>query len=142
MLWISRTPQQCEIERFTNLLMCYKCYALEAHITAKCTQTYIICSECGEMGHRHNDCTNDTKSCINCKKQNLDHNQRSLVNRSPIRKKAMDRKDDQIIKKKFAKDPHIAELARQTANKTAYFGKWGHKLQLNIDFSRELIAYQ
>lgn len=79
------TPGQCEQERFTHLLICYKCYDYDKHPTKDCPQTYDICSECATKGHTFRDCKSTTKACINCRTD--DH--RTLAAKCPYRKTAI-----------------------------------------------------
>ena len=59
-------PEQCELERYTHVLICYKCYKYEDHLTKDCRQDYDICSECGLRGHTYRMypyATRDTEPC-------------------------------------------------------------------------------
>ena len=60
------SPHQCSPEKFTHILICYKCYKFNSHITKDCTSSKIVCSECAQEGHIHTDCKSPTKSCLNC----------------------------------------------------------------------------
>jgi hypothetical protein len=86
------TPNQCEQERFTHLLICYKCYDYDKHPTKDCPQTFDICSECATTGHTFRDCKSTNKSCINCKSDS----HRTLAANCPYRKNAIRDKETKI----------------------------------------------
>ncbi|KAF2349153.1 hypothetical protein FHG87_020091 [Trinorchestia longiramus] len=44
------SPQQCELEKYTHILICYKCYKLEDHPTHQYTEKQ-SCSECASQEH-------------------------------------------------------------------------------------------
>ena len=44
---------QLEKEIYVNILMCYKCYGLNKHLTKDCTSQQLICSECANIGHTY-----------------------------------------------------------------------------------------
>jgi hypothetical protein len=60
------TPQQCEQEHYTHILICYKCYKFEDHPTHKCTTQTQHCSECASQDHTYQQCTSTLKQCLNC----------------------------------------------------------------------------
>ena len=60
------SSNQIEKEGFTYILICFNCYKLEDHTSAKCpTKDTIVCSEC-TGNHYFKDCTSPTKKCLNC----------------------------------------------------------------------------
>lgn len=65
---MSIPPHSIQEEEFIPIATCMRCYALNNHYTAQCTKdrTYKVCSECGEEGHKFNECTSTTKKCLNC----------------------------------------------------------------------------
>ena len=77
-------PTNIEQEKFTPLLICFTCYKFESHTTNNCPSKTIICSECGEEGHRHFDCTATEKRCLNCPSTHNHH--RTLASFLPIQK--------------------------------------------------------
>ena len=81
-----------KIEEYTPLMTCLKCYAIEDHVTLKCPKekTYKVCSECSSHDHTWRDCKSTHKKCVNCMG---DH--RTLANKCPMRKKAIDEKRQQ-----------------------------------------------
>lgn len=82
------SPTQIDRENYIDIVMCFKCYALEHHYTAKCpTPTKIICSDCSADTHTFKDCTNNNKKCINC---NENHKTTSMA--CPKRKEIVNRK--------------------------------------------------
>lgn len=59
----------CEREIFHDIKTCFRCYKLEDHHISKCDKpaSYVICSECSQLGHKYNECPNkDKPKCINC----------------------------------------------------------------------------
>lgn len=59
--------EQIEREPYINILMCFKCFALESHITKKCpSREEKICSECSSTSHTWRECTAVSKCCVNC----------------------------------------------------------------------------
>ncbi|KAF2366218.1 hypothetical protein FHG87_003019 [Trinorchestia longiramus] len=47
------TPSQIELEKYTYIQICYKCYKFEDHATYQCTSTTPSCSECASHQHTH-----------------------------------------------------------------------------------------
>ncbi|MPC62211.1 hypothetical protein E2C01_056294 [Portunus trituberculatus] len=83
-----------KIEQYIPLMTFLRCYAIEDHIISKCPKPkeFKICSECSSDDHTWRDCnTGNTKLCINC---NGDH--RTLANKCPLRKKALEEKRQQL----------------------------------------------
>ncbi|KAF2343612.1 hypothetical protein FHG87_025632 [Trinorchestia longiramus] len=67
--YLSRTkisPQQCELEKYTHIQICYKCYKFEDHPTYQCTAKTQYYSECASQEHTYQHCTNTFKKCLNC----------------------------------------------------------------------------
>jgi len=64
------SPTDIKQEEFYNIKTCYRCYLLDAHYTKDCPEpeTYIICSNCSELGHTFRECSATNKRCINCNK--------------------------------------------------------------------------
>lgn len=115
---MSVTPNQIQRETFVSLLTCFKCYALEDHTTKDCQAQEIMCSECGETGHKWNDCTNQNKACLNCmrsKKEHIYH--RTLAMACPIRKELIKNKletDEQEKQRK--QNLTLAQVVKQATN--------------------------
>lgn len=87
---MSIPPHAIKIEEYVPLLTCLKCYAIEDHTTPKCpkSQTFKICSECSSPDHTWRDCNaGANKKCVNCKGEH-----RTLANKCPMRKKAIEEK--------------------------------------------------
>ena len=80
-------PHQCEIERHTELLICFNCYKYESHSRNNCPSKTIVCSECAQPGHTHLQCTSLVKRCLNCPPN--DNNHRTLAPSCPVKKKAI-----------------------------------------------------
>lgn len=86
-------PYNCELEEFTHLLVCYRCYQIEKHPTSECQAHTIVCSECAQEGHTWTTCTSEQKRCLNCPPQNNNH--RTLAAKCPKRKQAIENKKNQ-----------------------------------------------
>ena len=99
------TPDQMARDDFINILTCFKCYALESHPTKNCQETKILCSECGQEGHRWSECRNPTKMCLNCKGPH-----RTLAMACPIKK-------DLINKKRTEKEEQEGREERRARRK-------------------------
>ena len=56
------TPSDLEKEKFVNLRICMRCYDYD-HLTKECPkdQSYKVCSECAQRGHRFNTCKSAKK---------------------------------------------------------------------------------
>ena len=114
------SPAQCEQEKFTHILTCYKCYRYETHATTNCPDNLTYCSECAEIGHNYRDCTSTTKNCINCKRDGLtDYSHRTLAAKCPIRKQTIINKDAQTTQQKTAQQNQTyATIAKQAVTET------------------------
>jgi len=88
------TPGQCELETYTYLQTCFKCYKYETHTTSDCKTTTKVCSECAQTGHTHLDCTSTEKHCLNCPPDNNNH--RTLATQCPYRKKTIKDKEERL----------------------------------------------
>lgn len=108
------SPSQIEQEKYIHILSCYKCYQMEDHQTKDCPYPDIkICSECGENGHTFKDCKNQEKACINCRRNGLQADHRTLAMSCPLRKSII---NDKINENKNTenKDEHTyAAIARR-----------------------------
>jgi len=63
------SPKDIEEEEFFDVLMCYRCFALDNHATNLCPKdnNYVICSLCSDLGHNYKSCpSNNKRQCINC----------------------------------------------------------------------------
>ena len=92
-----------EMERFTNLKRCTRCYAFE-HLVRNCPlpTDYKICSECSHEGHRFNQCTKTEKKCILCAGQHS-----TMAYKCPERKnkiKQLENKKNEKIKDQMKSD--------------------------------------
>ncbi|MPC22836.1 hypothetical protein E2C01_015863 [Portunus trituberculatus] len=92
-LHMSIPPHSIKIEEFTPITTCFKCYAIEDHTTAKCPKPkdYKICSECSSQNHTWKECDVNNKKCVNC-----DGDHRTIANKCPHRKRAIEEKRQQI----------------------------------------------
>ena len=55
-----------EKEIFVRLTPCYNCYKYN-HKTRECPlEKQVLCSFCGESGHKYNECTSENPKCVNC----------------------------------------------------------------------------
>ena len=68
MFHLSITPSFIVRDEYVNVLICYKCYKWNDHLTESCSKpsTFKICSLCSSEDHTFKDCKVDTKKCINC----------------------------------------------------------------------------
>lgn len=111
------TPQQIEPEKFTHLLICYKCYKIEDHPTKDCPSNTIICSECSEIGHTFRNCSNPTKACINCPAPHNNH--RTLAAKCPYRKRKIEQKEQQQKDQEDNQQREtFAKIAKQAVKET------------------------
>ncbi len=76
-------------DEFIPIMTCMRCYNIEDHPTSQCPKAkeYKICSECADEGHTWRDCKSTNKKCINYSDKH-----RTLANKCPKRKKAVDAK--------------------------------------------------
>ena len=110
-------PTNIEQEKFTPILICFNCYKFEDHATNQCKSKTIVCSECGETGHRHFDCKNTTKRCLNCKTNN---NHRTLAPSCPYRKQTIRQKEQQLKDKKTTDEQTTySNIVKTTLQQTA-----------------------
>ena len=108
------SPHQCEREKYTHLLICFRCYKYEDHSSNKCTSTTKICSECSEQDHTHEHCTNNFKKCINCS-----GNHRTLSAGCPIRKQVITNKEAQQRKQQEDKQQQTySNIIKKTIQET------------------------
>ena len=65
---MSIPPANIAQEEYIHVTVCYKCYALEDHVTASCgkPKDYKVCSLCAATDHTYRQCTSSIKACINC----------------------------------------------------------------------------
>ena len=92
------SPHQCQREQFTPILICFKCYAYETHPTNECPSTRTLCSECGQEGHRHDNCKSPIKQCLHCPPGQNNH--RTLAPSCPTKKKAIRTKQQRLTDEK------------------------------------------
>ncbi|KAF2368241.1 hypothetical protein FHG87_001011 [Trinorchestia longiramus] len=81
MLHTKITLQQCEQEKYTYILIFYKCYKFEDHASHQCTPPTQHCSECSSKEHTYQQCTILLKQCLNCQGPH-----RTLAANCPFRK--------------------------------------------------------
>lgn len=62
------SPTDVALEEYFDVRLCYKCYALDSHLTHQCPEQndYVICSNCSQLGHNFRSCESTVKTCINC----------------------------------------------------------------------------
>lgn len=59
-------PKKMEREIFVRLQPCTNCYGYD-HETKKCEKRKMtLCANCGDEGHRQQECSNQSPKCINC----------------------------------------------------------------------------
>ena len=65
---MSVPPSNIAQEEYIHVTICYKCYALNDHVTASCNKPndYRVCSICASTDHTYRQCKSSTKKCINC----------------------------------------------------------------------------
>ena len=115
------SPHQCEREEFTHLQICFRCYQYENHTTSDCpTPDKILCSECATDGHAWKSCDNkELKRCINCTKNNLPNQHRTLAAQCPVRKKAIqDKKQKEQDQLQQNQNKTFANIAKQAVVET------------------------
>lgn len=114
---MSVIADQITREKFINLLTCFNCYEYETHTTNNCPHKNVqICSECAQTGHTFRECKEDTKACINCKKENNPNynTHRTLAMACPLKKKQIKDKEDEEVKiKEDNKNTTYANIARR-----------------------------
>lgn len=68
MFHLSIPPSLIYREVYVNILICYKCYQWNDHITECCKKdsSYMICSLCSSEDHTFKDCGADSRRCVNC----------------------------------------------------------------------------
>ncbi|KAF2359157.1 hypothetical protein FHG87_010085 [Trinorchestia longiramus] len=79
---------QIELEKYTYIQICFKCYKFEDHATYQCTSTTHSCSECASHQHTHQQCNSPTKKCLNCNQQH-----RTLAATCPYREQVIHQKN-------------------------------------------------
>jgi hypothetical protein len=108
------TPTQCEQEKYTHILICYKCYKFEDHPTHKCTNTTPSCSECASNDHTHIQCNSTYKKCLNCHQEH-----RTLAANCPYRKQSIMNKEKTTQDHETKKAQHTyAEIAKHAIQQT------------------------
>ena len=109
------SPHQCALEKFTHILICYKCYKFNSHITKDCTSTKIVCSECSEEGHIHTQCKSPNKKCLNCHQPH-----RTLLAGCPYRKQTIKTiETENNNKKEITENATYAKIVKTTVETTA-----------------------
>ena len=111
------SPSQIEQEKYIHVQTCFICYQLEDHQTKDCPYPDLkICSECSETGHTYKDCTNPEKACINCNKNGMQADHRTLAMSCPLRKSVIKDKIKNGENTELKKDDHTyAEIAKRAA---------------------------
>ncbi|KAF2343844.1 hypothetical protein FHG87_025400, partial [Trinorchestia longiramus] len=108
------TPQQCEQEKYTHILICYKCYKLKEHATHQCTSPTQHCSECSSKEHTYQHCTNLIKQCLNCQGPH-----RTLAANCPYRKSIIRQKEETEQRQKQEQTHSTyAEIAKHAIQQT------------------------
>lgn len=131
------TSRQCELEKFTHLKICFKCYKYESHGTGECKSQTVVCSECAEEGHNFKQCQNDFKRCLNCPEDSNHH--RTLAAACPAKKAAI-RTKESLIKKKLEKKENstYANIVQQTLKETKETPR--PQLKLGNEVNTKLLA--
>lgn len=117
-LFNTRIPQyNCEMEDFTHLLVCYKCYQIENHPTSECKSQRTVCSECAQEGHTWTTCTSDQKRCLNCPPERNHH--RTLAAKCPKRRQAIeDKKNHEQHKEQQKKNATYSQIVKETVQQS------------------------
>ncbi|KAF2349536.1 hypothetical protein FHG87_019708 [Trinorchestia longiramus] len=109
------TPQQYKQEKYTHILICYKCYKLEDHAALQCTSPTQHRSECSSKEHTYQQYTNLLKQCLNCQGPH-----RTLAANCPCRKNIIRQKEETEQRQKqeqtLSADAKIAKHAIQQTN--------------------------
>ena len=102
------SPDQIQKEIFINIMICFRCYQVEDHITANCTKKDLnICSKCAGS-HSWRDCTSSEKKCINC-----GGGHRTMAMACPKRKQILKEKEEKEREKQKNKSMQTyAEVAK------------------------------
>jgi len=77
-------PRNISQDKYIELLVCYRCYKLDDHVSSQCDKAsdYIICSLCSGVDHSYKNCNCRDRKCVNC-----DGNHSTLALSCPVRKK-------------------------------------------------------
>lgn len=99
------------IDEYIPILTCYRCYALEDHITARCSkdESYKVCSVCSTVGHGWRECKSQLKRCLNC-----DGSHNSLSMQCPQRKDIIKSKRLQKVPKSRYSDAIKSSVIQET----------------------------
>ena len=112
------TPDQMARDDFINILTCFKCYAMESHPTKNCQETKILCSECGQEGHRWSECRSPTKMCLNCKGQHRTLAMACPIKKDLINKKRTEKEEQEHSKRARPYSAVIKETVRESQMKS------------------------
>ena len=65
---LSVHPHDLSLEEASKVQYCFKCYALDDHVSKNCgqRQAYKICSLCSSTTHTYKECKSATRKCVNC----------------------------------------------------------------------------
>ncbi|KAF2361470.1 hypothetical protein FHG87_007781 [Trinorchestia longiramus] len=108
------SPQQCELEKYTHIQICYKCYKFEDHPTHQCTAKTQYCSEYASQEHTYQHCTNTFKKCLNCQGPH-----RTPAAGCTYRKTIINQKrDDKQKEKELQTHNTYAEIAKHAIQQT------------------------
>lgn len=105
--YIEIPPEVIELEEYTHVDQCYKCYQLD-HITLNCKAPKQICSFCAGK-HYFKDCKSTYKKCCLCGKPHL-----AIANHCPKRKERAE-----AIRKEEQNSAEAEDLNNPTSQNTA-----------------------
>ena len=65
---LSINSNSIALEEFHHVKYCFRCYAINSHVAAKCSkpEDYTACSICASLEHTYKNCESDVKKCLNC----------------------------------------------------------------------------
>ena len=109
-------PNNIERELFVCVTPCYNCFQY-THKTGDCpTDKQVICSFCGQSGHKFNECKEETPKCINCKGKHRTLAAVCKVRREYIKDKGKELRAMSRTKSQTRANTTFAQLAGGTAN--------------------------
>ena len=109
-------PNNIEKELFVRVTPCYNCFQYN-HKTGDCpTDKQVICSFCGQPGHKFNECKEETPKCINCKGKHRTLAAVCKVRRDYIKDKGKELRAKSRTRSQTRANTTFTQLAGGTAN--------------------------
>ena len=109
-------PNNVERELFVRVRPCYNCFQY-THKTGDCpSDKQVICSFCGQSGHKYNECKEATPTCINCKGKHRTLASVCKVRREYIKDKGKELRAKSRTKSQTRANTTFAQMAGGTAN--------------------------